>query len=88
LTLFRPINFLRLQLQNNSALDVEVNPEAYSCTLKLRNFEKFDCSTFGDDILISTVATSPVALRWMCDSPRTGCARRTTICICGANKQQ
>jgi len=34
-----------------------------------------------------SVATSPVALRWMCDSPRTGCARRTTIYICGANKQ-
>jgi len=24
------------------------------------------------------VATSPVVLRWMCDSPRTGCAWRTT----------
>jgi len=24
------------------------------------------------------VATSPLALRWMCDSPRMGCARRTT----------
>ena len=33
------------------------------------------------------VATSPVALRWMCDSPWTGCVRRTTICIQGANKQ-
>jgi len=33
MTLFWPINFLRLQLQNNSALGVEVNPEAYSCTL-------------------------------------------------------
>jgi len=30
LTLFSPINFLRLQLQNNSDLGVEVNPEAYS----------------------------------------------------------
>jgi len=29
LTLFLPIYFLRLQLQNNSALGVEVNPEAY-----------------------------------------------------------
>jgi len=27
---------------------------------------------------IRTVATSPLALRWMCDSPRTGCAWRTT----------
>jgi len=27
------INFLRLQLQNNSAIGVEFNPEAYSCTL-------------------------------------------------------
>jgi len=30
---FWPTNFLRLQLQNNSALGVEVNPEAYLCTL-------------------------------------------------------
>jgi len=27
------------------------------------------------------VGTSPLALRWLCDSPRTGCARRTTIYI-------
>jgi len=33
LTLFWPINFPRLQLQINSALGVEVNPEAYSCTV-------------------------------------------------------
>ena len=26
----------------------------------------------------NTVATSPVVLRWLCDSPRTGCAWRTT----------
>jgi len=25
-----------------------------------------------------SVATSRLALRWTCDSPRTGCARRTT----------
>jgi len=37
LTLFWPINFLRLQLQNNAALGVEVNPEVYSYTLR---FEK------------------------------------------------
>ena len=30
---------------------------------------------------ISAVATSPLALRWVCDSPRTGCARTTTIYI-------
>ena len=35
----------------------------------------------------STVATSPVTLRWLCDLPRTGCARRTKICMRGANKQ-
>jgi len=35
-----------------------------------------------------TVVTSRLVLRWMCDSPRTGCARRTTlIYICGAKKQ-
>ena len=33
LTLFLPVNFLRLQLQNNSAVGVEVSPETYSCTL-------------------------------------------------------
>jgi len=27
-------------------------------------------------ILHNIVATSPVALRWLCDSPRTGCAWR------------
>jgi len=27
----------------------------------------------------SAIATSPVVLRWLCDSPRTGCARRTKI---------
>ena len=27
------------------------------------------------------VATSPVALRWLCDSPRTGCTRRTNIYV-------
>jgi len=31
LTLLWLINFLRLQLQSNSAVGVEVNPEAYSC---------------------------------------------------------
>jgi len=33
LTLVWPINFLRLQLQNNSVSGVEANPEVYSCTL-------------------------------------------------------
>ena len=32
------------------------------------------------------VVTSRLALRWMCDSPRTGCARRITPYIWGANK--
>jgi len=40
------MNFLRLQLQNNSALGVEVKPEAYLCTL-IRNFKKFSCLTLG-----------------------------------------
>jgi len=31
-----------------------------------------------EDIVIPTVATSPLALRWMCGSPRTECAPRTT----------
>jgi len=35
----------------------------------------------GGALARGNVATSPVALRWMCDSPRTGCARRTIIYI-------
>jgi len=35
---------------------------------------------------VTIVATSPVVLRWLCDSPRTGCARRTQY-VCGVNKQ-
>ena len=32
--------------------------------------------------LNATVATSPVVLRWLCDSPRTGCAWRITpLCM-------
>jgi len=32
--------------------------------------------------LLEIVATSPVALRWLCDSPRTGCAWRITpLCM-------
>jgi len=38
--------FSGLQLQNNSALDVEVNPEACLCTL-LRNFKKPGCLALG-----------------------------------------
>ena len=32
----------------------------------------------GSHGCLGPVATSPLALRWLCDSPRTGCARRTT----------
>jgi len=36
----------------------------------------------------SVVATSPVALRWLCDSPRTGCGwRLTPLYMHGASKQ-
>jgi len=42
-----------LQLQNNSALGVEVNPEVYSCTLSFEIKKMF--VNFGDDILISTI---------------------------------
>jgi len=38
LTLFWPIEFLRLQLQNNSALGVDVNPEAYIHALYVSKF--------------------------------------------------
>ena len=41
LTLFWPLNFLRLQVQNNSALGVEVKSETYSRTLCFEIFKKF-----------------------------------------------
>jgi len=44
-------------------------------------FSKVRCGNIKNRCVSSTwctVATSPLALRWMCDSPRTGCARRTT----------
>ena len=47
----------------------------------LRYHWKFDTALW-----YAIVATSPVVLRWLCDSQRTGCARRTTSYICGANK--
>jgi len=47
LTSFWPTNFLRLQLQNNSALGAEVNSETYSYTLGFRNHKKFGCLTSG-----------------------------------------
>jgi len=46
-----------LQLQNNSALGVEVNPEAYSFTLCFE-IKKNWLFTFEDDILKSTVITT------------------------------
>jgi len=36
LTLFRPINFLCMQLQNNSSLGVEVNPEVIHALLSFK----------------------------------------------------
>jgi len=39
------------------------------------------CSIFHN------VATSWLALHWMCNSPQTGCARRITPHVCGVNKQ-
>ena len=38
--------------------------------------------------LYGSVATNPLALRWMCGSPHMACTRRTTQYICGAKKQQ
>jgi len=44
-------------LQNNSALDIEVNPEAHSCVLCFE-IKKNLVVDFGDDILISTLITT------------------------------
>ena len=54
MTLFWPINFLCLQLKKNSALGVEVNPEAYSGTLSF----KMKIIKFGDGMLINTLITT------------------------------
>jgi len=40
------MNFLRLQLQNKSGLGVEVNPEAYPCTLRFK-IKKIGYLTLG-----------------------------------------
>jgi len=45
-----------------------------SSTLACAHFRKFDLQCKNAD----TVATSQLALHWMCDSPRTGCVRRIT----------
>jgi len=47
---------LRLQLQNNSILGVEVYPEAYSCTLCFKILKNL--VNFGDEILISKLITT------------------------------
>jgi len=44
-----------LQLQTSSALGVEVDPEAFSCTLCFEIKKMF--VNFGDDVLISTLST-------------------------------
>jgi len=36
---------------------------------------------------VQLVATSPVVLRWWCDSPRTGWTWRTKLYMRGASKQ-
>jgi len=46
------------------------------------SFVSVKAVSFSDSIPMRTVATSPVVLRWLCDSPRTGCAWRiTTLCM-------
>jgi len=40
--------------------------------------ELVNASSFSRIILHACIATSQVVLRWMCDSPRTGCVWRTT----------
>jgi len=52
LSSFWPINFLHLQLQNNSALGVAVNPEACSCSLC---FQIIGCLTLGMTYWISAL---------------------------------
>jgi len=50
-------------------------------------FTQHTSKKYTPNFSLGVVATSLVAFCWMCDSPRTGCMRRTTICIHGANKQ-
>ena len=54
-----------------------------NCTSRVEVGQKNRIPTLS----VVSVATSPLALRWMCDSPQTGCAQRTTPHTSGANQQ-
>ena len=56
-----------------------------TCRIRLRKSKlRFLSTSANTEYLKCIVANSPVALRWMCDPPRTGCARKTTKYIRGA----
>ena len=57
LSLLWPVNFLRLQLQNNSALGVELT-QKHVHALYASKFKKNWLFNFRDDILISTLTTT------------------------------
>jgi len=46
------------------------------CRGPLANIQKRTWEMLVNRMWIANVATSPVVLRWLCDSPRTGCAWR------------
>jgi len=59
-----------LQLQNNSALGGEVNPEGYLCTL-LRNFKKNGCLTLEMILYIDKYIINYVVYRTVESNLRT-----------------
>jgi len=69
----------------------------FRCNWKCIHFQKFSLAKHPVNLPVNIhlkpdnqdayLATSPVVLRWLCDSTRTGCARRTKLFVCGANKQ-
>ena len=61
--------------------DVKVVP---SSAFTQRTCDRSGSLWKGGDV----VANSLVVLRWLCDSPWTGCVRRTKIYMRGVNKQQ
>ena len=63
--------------KNNSP----VNIRFVAKTSDIRNFSeniRSDVKTSEVATLMTTVTTSPVVLHWLCDSPWTGCAWKTT----------
>jgi len=75
-----PVQAARHLSLSDSACQVMKVTHCKEKLLKIQFLQKLKVKVRG-------VATSPVVLRWLYDSPRTGCARRIKIYVSGANKQ-